>query len=153
MKLSAAACVILATVSTGCLGHPFQAPAPVELHSARAPAEVVQIATQRLTSDGFNIPTQNAVYGVVVGSRAGTVSALSGWIKCRFPSKAAAWNDAKSTLQVTVVADSARAGSNVSISAKVVTDYSALAGPYQRQTSVTDCVSTGKTEAELKKLF
>jgi hypothetical protein len=153
MKLSDAVCVIFATVSTGCLGHSFQAPAPVELHSARAPAEVVQLASQRLTTDGFSIPTQNAVYGVVVGSRTGTVGTQGRLVKCRFPSKAAEWNSAKSTMQVTVVADSAGTGTNVSISAKVVTDYSALPSQYQRQTSVTDCVSTGAVEAELKKLF
>lgn len=153
MKLSAVVSVILATLAGGCLGHPFVAPAPVQLRSKRPPSQVVQLATQRLTADGFTIPTENPQYGVVVGSRTRPVSAQAGAIKCRFPSKAPQWHDAQSTLQITVVADSVDAGSNVSIAARSVTDYSALPAPYQRQTSITDCVSTDQIETALKKLF
>lgn len=123
-------------------------PAPVALSVARSPGDVVRIAAQTLTSAGFEITTSDEAGGILTARLTRSPETHGDAITCSYDRTSAAGRGGRATYTESIVARSAATGSEVTITPRVVTEYSQLPRlmGVQMTDSETDCVSAGTIE-------
>ena len=144
-------CTAIAIV--GCKQSTFEAPAPVSLKTSHSKAEVVQVASQQLTSVGFEIAKSDTATGMLTATRTRDRRGNYDFIDCNFAENSLAEQNLVSTLTVTVATTSPAAGTNnVQIGTSVLAKYPGLEdSPLPRSESHSDCVSTGAIEKQIAK--
>jgi hypothetical protein len=140
----------LATViPAGCLRPPTPL-GPAQFTVSRSPSEVMRVATQELTSSGFEITQAGSSAGSVVARRVRSPEGQGTDVACSFDHGSAAASGAESTMLVTVSAAPVRDGSKLQIKSVVRTDFSKLQGALAQQpANDLDCVTSGALEKRI----
>ena len=139
---------------SGCVPTPtLEAPAPVTLHVARTPSDVVQLAARRLTVGGFEVAVADATGGILTAKRVRGPGGNADVLRCKWPKGSMGDQSAESAYTVSIAAAAsgpAGGGSDVTIRSDVLTSYPSLAGGMLAMApSSTDCVSNGSVETAL----
>jgi hypothetical protein len=124
--------------------------APAQFNVARPPSEVMRVATQELTTAGFEITQSSSGAGPVVARRVRSPEAQGTDVTCGFERGSPAASGAESTMLVTVSAAPVRDGSLLQIKTVVRTDFSKLPGALAQQpANDLECVTSGALEKRI----
>jgi hypothetical protein len=143
--------ILLAVIATGCLGHPLTAPAPSTFHSARSARDATRSAAVALVDAGFRVTQSDSLGYSLNASRTASHNGNSEFVTCQMPSGSAAAANRETTLTIAFQATPATAGSDITVSSSVKTDYPGYEGTaIQVPMGDSLCVSSGTMERRLQ---
>jgi hypothetical protein len=132
---------------------PMQAPAPVHLTTALAPAAVAQATVQTLATRGFTVTVADVAGGTVVANRpirAGDPDGAKALLACRWGADAIGWKAIGGAMTVTTTARATADGSTVTIVGTTQTAARLGAGAVTAAGADDgNCVSNGQAEAAI----
>lgn len=146
--------VVLAVAATGCSAIqatkpiPQVAPEPITMRSAKTPTQVLNAADAVLRQQGWQISRPDSTPGVMTALRWQTPERWGAAVKCGLRPDSDAMRYGAGYYTITVRAQRAGSGSDVTIASRVRMNYDNIAAGFgsHAKESETDCVSTGQIE-------